>query len=160
MSLVGALAPGVRYPRSNVSPGFELRKLVFDEVQDEIEEVIHAIEEFLFDGGEVFFLRFAVVVAVLTAAFAPAAGVEAIDQSGGADEVEGGDDALMVHLAVPEAVKSVLAFDKRDGLVNIEQRPLLAAELAFRGFFFELLDEVLDFFRPFDRFVGKHCAPG
>lgn len=160
MSLVGALAPGVRCPRSNVSPGFELRKLVFDEVQNEIEEVIHAIEEFLFDGGEVFFLRFAVVVAVLAAAFAPAAGVEAIDQGGGTDEIEGGDDPLMVDFAVPEAMEPVLSFDEGDGLIDIEQCPLLTAELAFGRFFFEALDEGLDFFRPFDRFVCKHSAPG
>jgi hypothetical protein len=59
-----------------------LTQLVLNELHHEVEEFIQSGGEFFFDGGEVVGFGFAVVVAVLAAGFAPAAGVEGIDQRG------------------------------------------------------------------------------
>ena len=44
-----------------------------DEREQEVGELVHALEEFFLDGGEVFLFGFAVLVAVLGAGLAPTA---------------------------------------------------------------------------------------
>lgn len=135
-----------------------LPQFFLDELEDQIDEFVHAGGEFFFDGGEVVGFGFAVVFAILIAGLAPLAGVEGIDDHGGADEIEGVDDALVIDSGLPELVQAVLALEDGDGLVDVHQGAFLAAEGALGSFAFKVVDDDFNFIRPFDRFLGKHSA--
>jgi len=50
-----------------------------DEVEDQVNELIHPINQFLFDSCKVIRLGFTVIVAILGAGFTPTTGVERVD---------------------------------------------------------------------------------
>lgn len=128
----GLMMPGLKSKLRRGDPVERLSHFLLDELHDEVDEFVHAFGEFFFDVGEVVGLGFAVVAAVLGTGFAPAAGVEGIDEGGCTDELEGVDDPLVVHSALPKLMKAVLALKDGNGLVDIHESAFLAGESPFR----------------------------
>ena len=145
----------------HLTPRETLERLIHlcpDKIHDEVEEVIKTIEEFLFDGGEVFRFCLIVVIAILGASLAPTAGIEGIDDGTGTNSFEGIDHPLMVLTSLPELVKAILAFEKRNCFVDIEKRPLVASQVPLPSFTFQLVDENFDFVWPLNCFPWQHRA--
>ena len=82
-----------------------LLHLFLDEVEDQVNEFIHSINQLLFDSGKVIRFGFTVVVAVFGAGFTPGTGIERFDETCGSDEFERVDDAVVIYPALPKFVK-------------------------------------------------------
>lgn len=139
-------------------PPCALPELFLNELEDQVDEFIHACGEFFFDGGKVFRFSLCVVTPVLGTGGTPLAGIEWIDKRGGTDEIKGIDHALVIDPALPELMKAVFTFENGNSLVDIHQGALFAGEGALGGFALESIDKHFNFVRPFNGFLREHCV--
>ena len=135
-----------------------LPQFFLNELKHEVDEFVQAGGELFFNRGEVIRFGFAVILAVLAAGFAPAAGVEGIDKGGRTDEIEGVDHTLVIHSALPKLMQAVLTFKNRNGFIHVHQSTFCAAESTLGRFDLKAFDENLNFIWPFNWVVGKHMA--